>query len=474
MNKKLNLQFKNSYAALPENFSTKMKAEAFAREPFLIHANLAAAKLIGLKSEDLKNENFPLYFSGNLELPGSESLAMVYSGHQFGHWAGQLGDGRALLLGQVENENKELWDIQLKGSGKTAYSRFGDGRAVLRSCIREYLCSEILFGLGVPTTRALCIAHTNEIVFRENPEPGAILTRLAKSHIRFGNFEHFYYRKEFEEVKILADYVISNYFPQITKYTDFFTEIVKRTAELIGNWQAIGFCHGVMNSDNMSILGLTIDYGPFGFMENFDPEFICNHSDSHGRYAYDQQPSIGLWNLHALAVALKPLIPFEAAQEILKTYEPIFTKTYKSLMRQKIGWGENDESKDDLWISLLNLMNKNSADYTLSFRYLYDSFDNKEKWLNLFQNKLEAENWLNIYHQQVKQSNSLNLINPKFVLRNWIAELAIRDAEDKQDYKLIDDLLNILHAPYSEHHEFDYLAKPAPKEYQNLCVSCSS
>ena len=474
MNRKLNLHFKNSYAALPKNFYTKMAAEAFAKEPFLIHANPSAAKLIGLKSDDLKDTNFPLYFSGNIELPNSESLAMIYSGHQFGQWAGQLGDGRALLLGQVENKNKQLWDIQLKGSGKTPYSRFGDGRAALRSSIREYLCSEAMFGLGIPTTRALCIIGTNEIVFRETPEPGAILTRLATSHIRFGNFEHFYYRNEFNEVKILADYVISNYFPKITKYTDFFAEITKCTAKLIANWQTIGFCHGVMNSDNMSILGLTIDYGPFGFMENFNPEFICNHSDSHGRYAYDQQPSIGLWNLHALAQAFKPLISPEESQKILKTFEPIFTKTYKSLMRQKIGLKKNDSSKDNLWISLLNLMNKNRADYTLSFRYLSDSFDNKEKWLSLFKNKLEAENWLNIYHQNVKKTESLNLVNPKFILRNWVAELAIRSAEDHQDYKLIDDLLKILHNPYDEFQEFDYLSKPAPTEYQNLCVSCSS
>lgn len=470
-----NLNFDNKFAALPDYFYTKMPPEAVAENPVLICFNPQAADLIDLPHSLSTHPDFPLYFSGNKILPNSQPLAQVYSGHQFGVWAGQLGDGRAILLGQVRNKKNELWDVQLKGAGKTPYSRFGDGRAVLRSCVREYLCSEAMFGLGIPTTRSLCIALTNQPVKRETTEPGAVFTRLSSSHIRFGHFEHFAAAQNFPAIKELADHLIKEYFPNVKNYQEWFFEIVKRTAILLSQWQTVGFCHGVMNTDNMSALGLTIDYGPFGFMENFDAHYICNHSDRYGRYAYDQQPTIALWNLQAFAYSLKSLINWQEMLEMLNEYEIIFTQNYKKLMRKKLAI---DSKNDNLWLTLLQLMESQKADYTLTFRYLADSFDNPEKWLNLFSEKEVAKIWLENYHQIVKPNNALktklNKINPKYILRNWVAETAIRAAEDNKDYSVIEKILNLLHHPFDEHSEFEHFSLPAPKSMQNLAVSCSS
>src|SRR5581483_2346629 len=302
------LNLENHYARLPDDFYTRMAAEKVGSAPRLIHANEDAAALLDLDPQVFRDPRFVEVAAGHRPLEGFKPLAMVYSGHQFGVWAGQLGDGRALLIGQVRNRKGQLWDIQLKGAGRTPYSRFGDGRAVMRSTIREYLCSEAMAALGVPTSRALAVVATGETVRRERREPGAVLTRLARSHVRFGHFEHFFHRGQKAEVKALADYVIAEYFIEFAQdYVGWFGEVVKRTAELMAQWQAVGFCHGVMNTDNMSILGLTLDYGPFGFLDGFNANHICNHSDTGGRYAYAQQPQIGYWNLFCLAQALLPL-----------------------------------------------------------------------------------------------------------------------------------------------------------------------
>ncbi len=284
----------NLFARLSGDFYTKMPAEKVGRALRLIHANAKAATLIGLDPASFHDPAFVEIFSGRASFPGGESLAMVYSGHQFGTWAGQLGDGRALLIAQIRNRAGELWDVQLKGSGLTPYSRFGDGRAVMRSTIREYLGSEAVAALGIPSSRALCIIATGEEVAREKFEPGAILTRLAKSHLRFGHFEHFHHRGQSEQVRLLADHVIGEYFPDFAgDYEGWFGDVVRRTAHMIAGWQAAGFAHGVMNTDNMSILGLTLDYGPYGFLDAYDPDFICNHTDESGRYAFRISPASG-------------------------------------------------------------------------------------------------------------------------------------------------------------------------------------
>ncbi len=325
------LNFTNSFARLPEDFYQRLEVTPL-QEAHLAAFNSEAAKLINLHPDEARRDDFPAFFNGEKRLPGSEPLAAIYAGHQFGHLTPQLGDGRAILLGEVMNEAGERWELQLKGAGVTPFSRRGDGRAVMRSTVREYLCSEAMHGLGIPTTRALCMTGSKEEVYREQIESGAMLLRMAPSHVRFGSFELFYYRRQFEQVRQLADYMITHHYPELvdheTKYLQLFRHVTLRTAELISQWQLVGFAHGVLNTDNMSILGLTLDYGPFGFLDAYEPGYICNHSDTYGRYAFDQQPHIGGWNLSKLGQALLPILEGEpgeaaaAANAVLEEYDP--------------------------------------------------------------------------------------------------------------------------------------------------------
>jgi len=305
------LQFNNSFSRLPAEFYSRVQPTPLTKQ-FLLSFNPAAAALIELYATESQREDFVDVISGKKLLPGCDPVAACYSGHQFGHYVPRLGDGRAILLGEVDTSTGQHWDLQLKGAGITPYSRSGDGRAVLRSTIREYLCSEAMHGLGIPTTRALCIIGSQEEVYREQIEPGAMLVRMSPSHVRFGNFEYFFYTQQFEHLKTLADYVIAGFYPELAQeknpYLSLLQNIIKRTAELIAHWQAVGFSHGVMNSDNMSVLGLTLDYGPYGFLDQYDPDFICNHSDHQGRYAFNKQPEIGLFNASCFAQAILPLL----------------------------------------------------------------------------------------------------------------------------------------------------------------------
>jgi uncharacterized protein YdiU (UPF0061 family) len=472
---KFSLKLENHYARLPGEFYTQMPAERVGVQPRLVRANAKAAALIGLNPASFRDPAFSQVFSGHAPLDGFAPLATVYSGHQFGVWAGQLGDGRALLIGQVRNQAGELWDIQLKGAGTTPYSRFGDGRAVMRSTIREYLCSEAMAALDIPTTRGLAIVASNEQVHREMPEPGAVLTRLARSHIRFGHFEHFFHSGRHEQVRQLADYVITEFFPHLTgDHAAWFGDVVKRTADLMAAWQAVGFAHGVMNTDNMSILGLTLDYGPFGFMEAYEPGFICNHTDTQGRYAFDMQPAIAHWNLRALAFALSNLIPKDRLVAALDTYEAHYRARYRALMRAKLGLVREEEQDDQLIGELLNLMAKAKADYSLSFRNL----DGKDAdWLALFgPNNADAQTWLSRYRirTQDEDLSGLGRVNPKYVLRNWVAESAIRAVEDRGDIAALDRIFTLVQAPFGEHKGDEAFAASPPPEMSHLEVSCSS
>jgi uncharacterized protein YdiU (UPF0061 family) len=465
----------NHFARLGEGFFTAMPAEKVGETPRLVHANPDAAALLDLDPQVFLDARFAEVLAGHRPLEGFSPLAMVYSGHQFGVWAGQLGDGRALLIGQVRNRKGELWDIQLKGSGKTPYSRFGDGRAVMRSTIREYLCSEAMAALGIPTSRALAIVATGETVRRETREPGAVLARLAKSHVRFGHFEHFFHRGQKDEVRRLADYVIGEYFPEHAgDYSGWFGEVVKRTAEMVAQWQAVGFAHGVMNTDNMSILGLTIDYGPYGFMDEYNPEFICNHSDEQGRYSFINQPMIAHWNLRALALTLSDLIATETLLEKLNSYEGQFGVKYRALMRAKVGLSREEEGDDRLIGDLLALMAMGRADYTQVFRGLPRAGGN---WVALFgamDNK--AGEWLARYRLRAQDEDlsGMDLVNPKFVLRNWVAETAIRAVEDQGDIATLDRVFNIVRAPFEKHDGDEAFAAPPPPNMCGLEVSCSS
>jgi len=415
---------------------------------------------------------------------------MLYSGHQFGGYNPQLGDGRAILLTEVINNKKEHWDLQLKGSGLTPYSRDGDGRAVLRSTIREYLCCEAMAGLNIETTRALCIAGANDEVYRETIETGAFLIRMAQTHIRFGNFEIFYYRDQFDQIKTLADYTIEHYFPEYhnspSKYVDWLSDVVSRTAKLIANWQAVGFAHGVMNTDNMSILGLTLDYGPFGFVEKYDPNFICNHSDHSGRYAFKEQPNIGLWNLSCLAQALLPLMTVDEAKACLGLYEKAFINEYVSLMQQKLGFTQSDNGDLKLINKLLALLEKNGSDYSRFFRSLSNFSTEKSNKNNLLRDDFidiaAWDDWASAYSSRLKQENSndqqrkikMDSCNPKYIFRNYIAEIAIRKARDEQDYSEIDKLLKILQNPFDGHPDMQHYADAPPDWANSIAVSCSS
>jgi uncharacterized protein YdiU (UPF0061 family) len=483
------LSFDNTYARLPQVFYTKLNPTPFASLPYLVHANGVAAELIDLDPEQVARPEFAALFGGSALAPGMEPLAMLYSGHQFGVYVPQLGDGRAILLGEVTNDREERWDLHLKGAGMTPFSRDGDGRAVLRSTIREYLCCAAMQGLGIPTTQALCLVGSDDKVYREQIETGAMLVRMAPSHVRFGTFEVFYYRKQHEFLKVLADYVIDQHFSHLRnaeeKYARFFAEVIERTAKLIAQWQAIGWAHGVMNTDNMSILGLTLDYGPYGFMDDYDAGLICNHSDHNGRYAFNQQPYIGLWNLSCLAQALLPLTEKEALKAGLETYQPLFEQEYQKRMRAKFGLIETQPGDDELIRDFLGLLQGSHADYTIVFREL-STFSSAEGATNdglreHFLNRDRFDEWAVRYRDRLRSERSrdddrrdrMYRVNPKFVLRNYLAQRAIEQAQNK-DFSEIDRLFTLLQDPFSDQPGMEAYAAPPPNWGKHLAVSCSS
>src|SRR5476651_916484 len=321
-----NLPLDNSFATLPPEFYTRLRPTPLPA-PYLVGVSPQAAALLGLDAARLGDDDFLAILAGNAVPDRADPLAAVYSGHQFGVWAGQLGDGRAILLGDMAGADGPM-ELQLKGAGLTPYSRMGDGRAVLRSSIREFLCSEAMNALGIPTSRALSVVGSDKYIMRETPETSAVVLRMAPTFVRFGSFEHWYHKDQPAQLKILADYVIARFYPQLSEtanpYQGLLEEVTRRTAHMIAHWQAAGFAHGVMNTDNMSILGLTLDYGPFGFLDAYEPGLICNHSDETGRYAFDMQPAIAHWNLRALALALTSLVSTPALVAALDTYESLF------------------------------------------------------------------------------------------------------------------------------------------------------
>lgn len=489
MNTLEHLNFQNTYAGLPDVFHERVKPTPFPN-PYLVSINPSAAELLDIDPTEWTRPEFAEYFCGAKLLPGSDPVAMLYAGHQFGHYVPQLGDGRAILLGEVRNKKGERWELQLKGAGLTRFSRDGDGRAVMRSTIREYLCGEAMHGLRIPTTRSLCIVAGEEVVWRETPEPGAMLLRMAPSHVRFGSFEVFYYRRQFEYLKTLADYVIDNHYPHLVGvengYARLLHEVAVRTGHLVAQWQAVGWAHGVLNTDNMSILGLTLDYGPFGFMERYDPTFICNHSDHHGRYSFQNQPDIGYWNIRALARALSPFVEETDVNATPGVYEKAMTGKYAQLMRAKIGLVEAHEGDDKLVTDLLNLMDSSRADYTTLFRALgtvlqenpavpsglRDQFLHREAfddWTARYRERLRAEK-----SDDEKRQARMDQVNPKYILRNHLAQRAITQAVQQKDYSEIDRLLNLLGDPFTEQPGMEDYALPPPPGEPSVIVSCSS
>ena len=478
--------------------------------PNLLHVADEVAQLLGISQAETQSLDFLNLVSGSSVYLDSKPYAMAYAGHQFGNWAGQLGDGRAINLFEILHNNQR-WTLQLKGAGETPYSRTADGFAVLRSSIREHLCSEAMYYLGVPTTRSLSLVTTGDKVLRDvlyngnaAYEDGAVVCRVAPSFIRFGNFQLFAARKDIKNLKTLADYTIQYFYPEITvsgkeKYLQFYQEVVNRTVEMVLHWQRVGFVHGVMNTDNMSILGLTIDYGPYGWLEDYDPDWTPNTTDAEGRrYRFRNQPDIALWNLVQLGNALYPLIEDIASMEqVLNSYSQQFDSQFPILQQQKLGLqAEYDAPFQD---ELTTLLTASETDMTIFYRNLANvvktdtpdealakitlAFYQPDKIVTTLQTSWL--NWMELYLEKIKaeilsdeeRKLAMNTINPKYVLRNYMAQLAIEAAE-KEDYKLIDELYALLKNPYDEQPQYEkwFAKRPDWARHKVGCsmLSCSS
>ncbi|MFG0601114.1 YdiU family protein [Delftia sp. WSY_4] len=491
------ISWQDGFAALGPDFFTHLRPTPLP-EPHWIATSTGTAELLGLDPQWLASDEALQALTGNTVLPGSHPLASVYSGHQFGVWAGQLGDGRAILLGETASGQ----EIQLKGAGRTPYSRMGDGRAVLRSSIREFLCSEAMHALGIPTTRALSVTGSPAPIRREEIETAAVVARVAPSFIRFGHFEHFAARDQMAPLRQLADYVIDRHYPECrtaealagNAYANFLQAVSERTARLLAHWQAVGFCHGVMNTDNMSILGLTIDYGPFQFLDAFDPGHICNHSDTQGRYAFNRQPQVAYWNLYCLGQALLPLIGEEELTiAALESYKQVFPQAYGSLMLRKLGLPEDAPGTPPakarfaaLVNPLLQLMADNAVDYTIFFSRLTDAVataggtePDLEPVRDLVLDRPAFDAWAAGYVRQLATVDGtaaaalMQESNPRFVLRNHLGEITIRAAK-AGDFTAVRQLLAVLQTPFAPHAEHAEWAGFPPDWASSIEISCSS
>ncbi|UAM97304.1 YdiU family protein [Polaribacter litorisediminis] len=487
------------------SFANPKKTKA----PKVLHVSQEMASELGISEEETKSEFFKKIVTGNEVYPNTKPFAMCYGGHQFGNWAGQLGDGRAINLFEVEHKQKN-WKVQLKGAGETPYSRTADGLAVLRSSVREYLCSEAMYHLGIPTTRALSLSLSGDDVLRDvlydgNPayEKGAIVTRVATSFLRFGNYEIFAARKDIKNLKILVDYTIHHHFshlgnPSKETYIQFFKEVSERTLAMIIHWQRVGFVHGVMNTDNMSVLGLTIDFGPYGWLEGFDFGWTPNTTDrQHKRYRYGNQPNIGLWNLYQLANALYPIIQEVAPLEaVLNQYKIDFEQQSLEMMKSKLGLYTSDENDTKLMQNLEDTLQLVETDMTIFFRSL-SNFTDAESGFQLIKKsfydfdtisdevKSQWDSWFQKYAERLQierlsseeRKEKMDTVNPKYVLRNYMSQLAI-DAADKGDYSLIDELYQLLKKPYSEQPKYEKWFAKRPEWARNKVgcsmLSCSS
>lgn len=474
-----------NFAELPAAFYAHVTPTPLLN-PQWVMWNEAFATELNLPNDPELEPELLLSLSGQTVPDQFSPLAMKYAGHQFGVYNPQLGDGRGLWLAEITDNNHTRFDIHIKGAGTTPYSRQGDGRAVLRSTIREYLCSEAMHGLGIPTTRALGMMNSETPVYREQVETGAMLVRLAETHIRFGHFEHFFYTQQLAEQKLLADKVIEWHFPECadspTPYLALFEQIVIKTAELIAYWQAYGFAHGVMNTDNMSVLGQTFDYGPYAFLDDYEPSFICNHSDYQGRYAFNQQPNIALWNLSALAHSFSALVEKPELEEALSLYEPVLSQNYSRLMRAKIGLETSQDGDSELFQTMFNVLTQNHVDHTRFFRQLSELDRTDISTVSdLFLDRITANQWLNQYIERCNLESAdtktrcqkMRTVNPKYILRNYLAQEAIAQAE-QGDFSKVETLAQLLKRPFDEQPEFEDYAKLPPEWGKKMEISCSS
>jgi len=489
--------FDNSYARLPERFYSRVNP-APVHAPQLIKLNVQLAQDLGLDPMQLGSREGVEILAGNRIAQGSEPLAMAYAGHQFGYFVPQLGDGRANLLGEVIGRNGIRYDIQLKGSGRTPFSRAGDGRAAVGPVLREYVISEAMYALGVPTTRSLAAVSTGERVLRETVLPGAVLTRVARSHLRVGSFQYFAARRDTEGVRTLAEYAIARHYPEAgeaaRRYGALLEGVVGRQARLIARWMLVGFIHGVMNTDNTSISGETIDYGPCAFMEAYDPDTVFSSIDRNGRYSYGNQGGIALWNLMRLAESLLPLLEEEEggeqagmdrAREVLGGFEPQFENAYHSGLRRKLGLTSEREVDADLGKDLLERMAANQADFTLTFRRLCDAAAGPEgdaRVRELFRDPAAYDAWVTGWRHRLEQeatapadrAAAMRRENPLYIPRNHMVEAALQAATEQQDYGPFEQLVDVVLRPYEERPGVERYALPARPEERVCATFCGT
>ena len=482
--------FDNSYNGLPQEFFERINPVPV-QDPQLIIFNDNLAKTLGIDERKTRKQLAEL-FSGNVIPKGSSPIALAYAGHQFGQFVSQLGDGRAVLLGEISTPEQKHYDIQLKGSGQTKFSRQGDGRAPLGPVIREYIVSEAMHALGIPSTRSLAAVTTGEKVYRETALPGGILTRIAESHIRVGTFEYFAAQNKIENLKTLAEYTIKRHFPLLKDSRNSYLSLLKivcdRQIELIAKWMGIGFIHGVMNTDNTSIVGETIDYGPCAFMDSYNPSTVFSSIDAHGRYAFGNQPSIAHWNMACFANCLAPLIDQdsdkaeEQAQEVINQFPNKMKVALMTVMCKKIGLKSTNSNSQETLQKLLSIMLDNESDYTLTFRYLSEIIKGKGNTLfkKQFLEHKQISNWLKEWTDLIKDQSlskkeialSMESSNPVFIPRNHLVERAIEAAVENNDFSEMKTLLAILNRPYEEQSSYsDFMKPPKPHEvvHQTFC-----
>jgi serine/tyrosine/threonine adenylyltransferase len=474
----------NTYARLPESFYARLDPTPVTA-PHLVRLNVQLARNLGLDPDALATASGVEILAGNRVPEGSEPLALAYAGHQFGHFVPQLGDGRANLLGEVLGRDGARYDIQLKGSGPTPFSRGGDGRAALGPVLREYLVSEAMAALGVPTTRALAAVTTGERVLRETALPGAVLTRVAASHLRVGTFQYFAARGDTEAARTLADYAIARHYPEATQapapYRAFLDGVIARQAQLVAQWMLLGFIHGVMNTDNTSISGETIDYGPCAFMEAYDPLKVFSSIDLYGRYAYGNQPSAAHWNLARLAEALLPVLEHElgsaeaalaSAHESLAAFGPQFEAARGAGLRRKLGLFTERDGDALLAVDLLQRMAANRADFTLTFRRLCDAAEGDDRIRGLFADPGTFDSWAVAWRLRLQEepvagearAAAMRMASPAFIPRNHLVEAALEAAGERQDFRPFEELLNVVSHPYETRPGLDRYATPARPE----------
>jgi serine/tyrosine/threonine adenylyltransferase len=484
----------SSYASLPERFFARVQPTQVAA-PHLIKLNQALATDLNIDVSALDAAALANLFSGNVLPQGAVPIALVYAGHQFGHFVPQLGDGRAILIGEMRDRSGVLRDIQLKGSGRTPYSRSGDGRAALGPVLREYLVSEAMHALGIPATRTLAAVTTGESVQRETALPGAILTRVAASHVRVGTFEYFAARGDAAGTRILADYVIDRHYPLCahdeSPYLALLKQVVSRQAALIAGWMNVGFIHGVMNTDNMAVSGETIDFGPCAFMDTFDPATVFSSIDARGRYAYANQPSAALWNLARFAETLLPLIDVDTqraiavATEAIATFETLFNDSWLGGMRRKLGLSTSEQGDLQLAEDLLKAMHRNQADFTLSFRALCTAARDRQGDGPLraqFLNALDYDEWALRWRARMRReattlesrTESMQAVNPAYIPRNHRVEQVIVAAVERSDFAPFEEFSEVLAAPYVERAAFARYANPPQPQERVLQTFCGT